>query len=68
MSHSAGETKSWRKRFVFEALKGRAPSLTDKAFLDFTQEPIRIFSKPQLVAAQLGVKVGSAIGRFYRRR
>jgi hypothetical protein len=68
MSHSAGDTKSWRKRFVVEALKGRAPSLTDKAFLNFTQAPIRIYSRPQLVAAQLGVAVGAAIGRFYRRR
>jgi hypothetical protein len=68
MSHSAGDTKSWRKRFVVEALCGRAPSPTDKDFLEHTQTPIRIYTKPQLAVKQIGVKVGSAIGRFYRRR
>lgn len=68
MSHSAGDTKSWRKRFVLEALRGRAPSLTDKKFLEYTQSPIRLYSPRQLATRRLGVKVGSAIGRFYRRR
>ncbi|HWN94212.1 MAG TPA: hypothetical protein VNT99_04205, partial [Methylomirabilota bacterium] len=67
MSHSAGETKSWSKRFVWEALNGRAPSRTDKEFLRYTQAPIRIYSGPQLAARRVGVMVGSAIGRFYRR-
>jgi hypothetical protein len=67
MSHSAGDTKSWRKRFVWEALKGRAPSRTDKEFIRHTQAPIRIYSGPKLAAQRLGVMVGSAIGRFYRR-
>jgi hypothetical protein len=68
MSHSAGDTKAWRKRFVIDALRGRAPSRTDKEFLSYTQEPIRIYTRPQLAARQIGVRVGSAIGRFYRRR
>jgi hypothetical protein len=67
MSHSAGDTKSWRKRFLLEAIKGRAPSRTDKEFIRYTQAPIRIYSAPQLAARRAGVLVGSAIGRFYRR-
>jgi hypothetical protein len=67
MSHSAGDKKSWRKRFVIEALKGRAPSRADKEFIRHTQTPIRIYSTPQLAARRAGVLVGSAIGRFYRR-
>ena len=67
MSHSAGATKSWRKRFVWEALNGCAPSRADKEFIRYTQSPIRIFSAPQFTARKLGVAVGSAIGRFYRR-
>lgn len=67
MSHSAGDTKSWRKRFFLDALRGRAPSRADKEFLDNTQAPIRIYTRPQLATRQFGVKVGSAIGRFYRR-
>ena len=67
MSHSAGDEKSWRKRFVWQALKGRAPSRTDKEFIRHTQTPIRIYSRPQLVARRLGVMVGAAIGRFYHR-
>ena len=67
MSHSAGDKKSWRKRFVWEALKGRAPSRADKEFIRHTQSPIKIYSAPQLTTRRLGVMVGSAIGRFYRR-
>jgi hypothetical protein len=67
MSHSAGDKKSWRKRFVWEALKGRAPSRTDKEFMRYTQSPIKIYSRPQLAARRAGVLVGAAIGRFYRR-
>jgi len=67
MSHSAGDEKSWRKQFFWEALKGRAPSRTDKEFIRYTQAPIKIYSFPQLTARRVGVAVGSAIGRFYRR-
>jgi hypothetical protein len=67
MSHSAGDKKSWRKRFVWEALRGRAPSRTDKEFIRYTQSPIRIYSRPQLAVRRAGVLIGSAIGRFYRR-
>jgi hypothetical protein len=67
MSHSAGQTKSWRKHFLWEALKGRAPSLVDKEFFRHTQAPIKIYSAPQLAARRAGVTIGSAIGRFYRR-
>jgi hypothetical protein len=68
MSHSAGDIKSWRKHFFSSALRGRPPSRTDKEYLDHTQYPIRLYSRPQLAARQIGVRVGSAIGRFYRRR
>jgi hypothetical protein len=67
MSHSAGATKSWRKKFVWEALNGSAPSRADKEFIRHTQSPIRIFSTRQLTTRRVGVMVGSAIGRFYRR-
>lgn len=68
MSHSAGDTKTWKKRFVLEALRGRAPSLTDKKFLEYTQSPIQLYTRRELATRRLGAKVGAAIGRFYRRR
>ena len=68
MSQSAGDRKSWQKRFVWEALKGCAPSRTDKEFIRHTQSPIKIYSRSRLAASRMGVMVGSAIGRFYRRR
>lgn len=67
MSHSAGDKKSWRKRFMWEALKGRAPSRQDKEFIRHTQSPIRIYSGPQLASRRASVLIGSVIGRFYRR-
>jgi hypothetical protein len=67
MSHSAGDKKSWRKNFLWEALNGRAPSRADKEFIRHTQTPIKIYTGPQLAARRAGVVIGSAIGRFYRR-
>jgi hypothetical protein len=68
MSHSAGDTKPWRKRFVRDALHGRAPTRTDKEFLEHTQYPISLYSPHELAVRRIGVRVGAAIGRFYRRR
>ncbi|MBA3962725.1 MAG: hypothetical protein H0X40_12615 [Chthoniobacterales bacterium] len=67
MSHAAGEIKSWRKRFVWEALKGRAPTGMDKEFVQYTRTPIEVCSGPQLALKRMAVKVGSLIGRFYAR-
>ena len=67
MSHAAGEIKSWRKRFVWEALKGRAPTGMDKEFVQYTRTPIEVCSGPQLAMKRMAVKVGSLIGRFYAR-
>lgn len=67
MAHAAGEIKSWRKHFIREAIKGRAPTAMDKEFVRHTQTPIRICSSPHLGWKRLRVTVGSAIGRFYRR-
>lgn len=67
MSHSAGDIKSWRKHFVWEALKGRAPTAADKEFIQHTRTPIKIWSGPQLAVKRLGVTMGALIGRFYRR-
>jgi hypothetical protein len=67
MSHSAGDTKTWRKHFIWEALKGRAPSRVDKEFMRHTQAPIRIYNGRELAVRRFGVAVGSAIGRFYQR-
>ena len=68
MSHSAGDTKSWRKRFVWDALQGRAPTRADKEFLQHTQYPITIYSPGRLATRRAGARIGAAIGRFYRRR
>ena len=68
MSHSAGDTKSWRKRFVWDALQGRAPTRADKEFLQHTQYPISIYSRRKLATRRVSVRIGAAIGRFYRRR
>lgn len=67
MSHSAGDIKSWRKRFLWEALKGRAPTAADKEFIQHTRTPIEVCSGPQLAVKRIGVRIGALIGRFYRR-
>jgi glycosyltransferase involved in cell wall biosynthesis len=67
MSHSAGDIKSWRKRFLWEALKGRAPTTADKEFIQYTRTPIKVCSGRQLAVKRMGITMGALIGRFYRR-
>lgn len=67
MSHAVGSSKPWRKRMTLEALKGRPPSLADKAYRNNTQHPIQLYSPLQLFWKRMDLRCGAAIGRFIRR-
>jgi len=67
MSHAAGGTKPWRKRYIRQALGGVPPSLADKAWLQNTASPVPLLSGWNLQRRKIGARIGSAIGRFYGR-
>jgi hypothetical protein len=67
MFHAMGSPKPWRKNMILSALKGVPPSGADKAFLAHLENPIRIYSGIELAARRISCRIGSLIGRFYRR-
>jgi hypothetical protein len=68
MSHATvPHVKPWRKRLIWSALQGMAPSLTDKLFWQHTRSPIAVYPAQTVRQKRLALKVGAAIGRFIRR-
>lgn len=67
MSHAIGSIKPWRKNFIIEALKGKAPRLAAKSYWQHTQFPIQLYSQQKLFWKQVDLRCGAAIGRFIRR-
>lgn len=68
MSHAVGAPKPWRKQMIYEALKGKSPSLADKGYWQHTQNPIQLYSQQQLLWKQFDLRCGAAIGRFISRK
>ncbi len=67
LSHAQGRPKPWDKLFIREALKGRPPTLPDKCFWQNVEQPLRLFTPFTIRCRRLAIKLGSAIGRIYRR-
>jgi hypothetical protein len=67
MSHAAGPSKPWRKKFVWAAINGVAPTSADKGFLRHSQTPIPIYSPAVFQLERLSLRLGSVVGRLVRR-
>jgi len=67
MTHAIGEGKPWRKSFLVQSFRGRAPTGTDRAFLRFADGPIQIYPRSVLCAKRIALKAAAALGRFMRR-
>jgi hypothetical protein len=48
-------------------LQGSAPTLTDKAYWQHTQTPIRLYSRSQYFRTKIALRCAAGIGRFIRR-
>jgi hypothetical protein len=68
MYHAIGPPKPWGKNMFVSALRGRPPSPSDKAYLENTAGPIRLYSRIGLARRRAACALGAALGRFYRRR
>lgn len=67
MSHPLHDEKPWRCSFIWRALRGYPPSAADKAYWQYADRPIKLFSKITLRTRWLQLMLAAAIGRFYRR-
>jgi hypothetical protein len=67
LPHATGGRKPWTRRFLREALQGRAPARVDKYFWQFADGPLQPFDASCIRATRWRVTVASALGRFIRR-
>jgi hypothetical protein len=66
MSHAVGSPKPWKKKFVASALKGRPPSLVDRAYWSNALGPINVYSAQKVSVKKMSISLSAFIGRFYR--
>lgn len=67
MSHATGSPKPWLKSYLISALKGKPPTLADKAFWNYVGSPIDSLGWGVIKFKMLSMKVASFVGRFYRK-
>lgn len=67
MSHAIGSFKPWNKPFLRCALKGEPPTRADKAYWQYVETPITLYSGNTLSSNRFRLKAASALGRFIRR-
>ena len=67
LPHATGSRKPWTRRFVREALEGRAPARVDKYFWQFADGPLQPFTPARVRSMRWRVTVAAALGRFIRR-
>jgi hypothetical protein len=68
MSHALDEPKPWQRKFLLSALSGRPPAIAEKAYWQYADFPIRLFTPLRTALARAALRTASAIGRFYARR
>ena len=67
MSHAIDELKPWQRNFLLSALLGRPPVTAEKAYWQYTDFPIRLFTPLRTTLTKAALRTASAIGRFYAR-
>ncbi|MEO6970612.1 MAG: hypothetical protein ABI217_06935 [Chthoniobacterales bacterium] len=67
MSHALGDSKTWRKNFLGEALRGYPPTSADRQFFQHTRGPLRAFSPATDRWKRLNLSAACAVARFYSR-
>ena len=67
MSHATGGPKPWKKNFITAALKGKPPSLADKAYWQNVSGVINCYHPKDIKLKRLNILIASFIGRFYNR-
>jgi len=68
MSHATFRPKPWQRNYLTEFLKGYPPSLADKSFWNYFDDPIIIFRRNKILIMQSMLKILSFLSRFYSRK
>jgi len=68
LPHAIGSPKPWCKKYLWEALLARPPTVADKAFWNYAEGTLTTFSQGNLHAMRARSALASLIGRFYRRK
>ena len=67
MSHAVGSPKPWKKNFFIAALKGKPPSLAEKAYWLNVNGVIKCYHPIEIKFKRFSILVASFIGRFYHK-
>jgi hypothetical protein len=67
LPHALGKGKPWRRRYLREALGGRAPAKIDRAFWDHVSGPLHPCPPPLVTRRRWQLSIAAALGRFIRR-
>ena len=67
LPHALGPLKPWNRHFIREALGGRPPTRTDRAFWKMADGPLKPFPGVELTFARCRVSIGAGLGRLIRK-
>lgn len=67
MSHAVGPNKPWRKKYVYEFVKGFPPTIQDKLYWNNVASPLNVQSLSVIKIKCIVIKLFSLLGRFYKR-
>ena len=67
MAHATNAAKPWKKNFLQSSMQGVPPALAEKAYWDFANHPVKLFSSARLKQKLLSIKIASLISRFYKK-
>lgn len=67
MAHATGSPKPWKKKYLFSALNGKAPSFADKAFWNNIDGIINCLPKSTIRLKKMGLQFSTFMCRFYKK-
>jgi hypothetical protein len=65
MLHAIGTPKPWEKNFLRLAVSGRAPRRADKAFFEYAETPIALYTQPRMFLRRFDLFCGKVLGRLF---
>jgi len=68
LPHAIQSKKPWRRNYLLDALKGSPPLFVDKVFWNYTQKPLVVYSRKEILINKLSIIAASFAGRFYSRK
>lgn len=67
MSHALGSPKPWKKKFLYEAIRGNEPTRFDRAYWNSLNSTIITYSKAEILTKHFCLNLAALMCRFYNR-